>query len=146
MPSTEQSSGQTGTSTTPLGTVAGRIHRNYSPEVDKRLHVLRDAYDKAQARHTSLERSLREAEIQVAIIHGQITEREMDREDKEKEIRLPAYKTTRELDTAIEARGKAWNGLTEEETKEQRTEIYKGEAKSWIDAIAKEQPKETGTA
>ena len=108
-------------------------------DTDKRLEQLYKAKKELEQHYEILRRRLEEGQIHLAVVDGQIAEREMDKKIPEEGVKLPHYATDEELANAKEERGKSFRGQSVEDIKLEREELYRKEGMGWIDVFAEKE-------
>ena len=110
-------------------------------EIPERITALRAGLAKVREEYKRLSRELKRLSEQELIILGQITERELELEEKPAPHvgRLPVFETQEELEEALANRGKGPLGEDPETIAEQRGRVYQREALDTVEFIDNEQ-------
>jgi len=110
-------------------------------EIPDRITALRAGLAEVREEYQRLSGELKRLSRQELIILGQITEREMELQERPAGHvgRLPVFETQEELEEALANRGKGPLGEDPEEIAEQREHIYQREAHDVIEFIDNEQ-------
>jgi len=110
-------------------------------EIPERITVLQAGLAKVREEYKKISLELKRLEGQELVIIGQITEREMELEEKPVGYvgKLPVFETQEELEEALAKRGKGPFGEDPEKIAEQREHIYQREALDTVEFIDNEQ-------
>jgi len=110
-------------------------------EIPDRITALRAGLAKVREEYKRASLEVKRLEGQELIIIGQITEREMELEERPAGHigKLPVFETQEELEEALAKRGKGPLGENPETIAEQREHIYQREAHDAIEFIDNEQ-------
>ena len=101
-------------------------------ELEARLGKLLMALEETRKRHAELKEEMSRLEKQEILLLGQISER---KEDKVVSPVLPQFKDQKELQEALDNRGKDVLGRSPEETGKFRQELMEGEGKGTVEFV-----------
>ena len=112
-------------------------------DIHKRIKQLEENQEKVEAQYKATEDKLEALKLQLAVITGQIAERQMDLQEKPPGYagQMPVFETQEELEAALARRGKGPEGEDPETIAGQREQIYQKEALETIEFVENEQKK-----